>query len=404
MELNFLGQPYPEFGGVAADWLSNKLADPHLTNLYIASAWAKRSALARLQPSLTAFSARGGHSNIIVGIDEGGATRQGLELVTSVFMDAYVMFDARRRSSTFHPKIYLLTGKERASLLVGSNNLTFGGMFTNYEGAIICDLHFTRPDDLALIEQVQSWFESLLLDTNICKRLDLALIEQLVGAAQYRIADESRAWIRQEVEMGDGLIDKAVESEIFTTSSRLRTRSQLEKLPPSKVRKQVRQPRTFDTNYAGISGSESDTHRTKLQWMKSLTASDAQRRQTANTSETGNLRLTQAKQLIDHKTFFRDELFGDAAWSTQKTTKGQKETAIIDFSVIVEERDIGMCRMTLDHANYRIANQNNAPTWLHWDPKMLGILRNTDYKGAWVVIELAPDGTYHLTISREKPD
>ena len=92
------------------------LADPTITHLSIVSAWAKRSGLARVADRLAAFRARGGAIQMIVGVSEGGATREGLQLAMDLSDSAFVFHDPRR---TFHPKVYMASGPLHRELLVG---------------------------------------------------------------------------------------------------------------------------------------------------------------------------------------------------------------------------------------------------------------------------------------------
>jgi len=85
--------------------------------------------IVRVETDLKAFRDRKGTSRTIVGVDEGGATEQGLRLAAGLFDEAYVFYSGDGR--TFHPKVYYLTGASRAVAFIGSNNLTPGGTFFN---------------------------------------------------------------------------------------------------------------------------------------------------------------------------------------------------------------------------------------------------------------------------------
>lgn len=136
MGLRFVGQPFNE-GGQAGQVLTEALRAPWSSNLWIATAWAKRSGLGRIRAAVAEFAAAGGTSEVIVGVDEGGATREGLELCLEMFDATFVYHDPRTR--TFHPKIYAVENADRAVVIVGSGSLTKGGLFTNYEAAFVLD-------------------------------------------------------------------------------------------------------------------------------------------------------------------------------------------------------------------------------------------------------------------------
>ena len=56
---------------------------------------------------------------------------------------------------TFHPKIYLFKSAVAADIVVGSGNLTGGGLFANYEAAIRLRLNLTVPNDAAILMDVE---------------------------------------------------------------------------------------------------------------------------------------------------------------------------------------------------------------------------------------------------------
>jgi hypothetical protein len=149
-------------------------------------AWAKRSGLSRLQPHLEASRDRGGQARLVVGIDEGGATRQGLELARVLFDSVHVFHD--RSGRTFHPKVYLAAGDVSARLLVGSHNATAGGVYFNYEAGVECVL--APPDDDDLLDSVRDYIVRLNADTDVCKELTDAVLAEMLGNPRYRIGDE----------------------------------------------------------------------------------------------------------------------------------------------------------------------------------------------------------------------
>ena len=138
-------------------------------------------------------------------------------------------------------------------------------------------------------------------------------------------------------------------------------------------------------------------------WFKKMPNSDAQQKGTSNTNQTGNLKLTKARHPIDHKSFFRNDFFETCNWIGEQTSKGIKEKAEVLFDVVVDGQAYGQHLLELDHADYRIASQNNVPTWLHWGSELGAYLQSNDHVGDYVTLERTTDGRYALTISSE-PD
>src|SRR4051794_19699736 len=104
MEVSFIGQPFPDAEQLGA-CISQALNAGDRDAAWIVTAWGKRSGLSRIADDLEAFRARGGRADIILGVDEGGATREGLELALDLFDSVLVFHDPGTR--TFHPKVYV---------------------------------------------------------------------------------------------------------------------------------------------------------------------------------------------------------------------------------------------------------------------------------------------------------
>lgn len=184
MEVRFVGQPFGKssIGHV----LVAALEDEEATEAHIAVAWGKASGLTRVGRSLADFRDRrdGNRVEIILGIDEGGATWEGLELARRISSEAFVYHDPGSR--TFHSKVYVVAGPERAKLIVGSGNATLGGLFTNYEAAFEVTV---GPED-PLLGEVFGYFDALKSQEGSCRALDEALLHSLRDG-RYRIFSEA---------------------------------------------------------------------------------------------------------------------------------------------------------------------------------------------------------------------
>lgn len=132
MRLDFIIQPPTRLGQILSDLLDS---DPLPRTVILASAFANRQTLCRLRKPIERIKQNGGRVTIVVGIDLDGTSQEALEEILSWQIDARIVKHKRSRS-TFHPKIYLIEGPDRGDILVGSSNLTDGGLFTNYEGTL----------------------------------------------------------------------------------------------------------------------------------------------------------------------------------------------------------------------------------------------------------------------------
>ena len=397
MKAKFIAQPLRAFGGWTASWLLETLRDPNITRLDLAVAWIKRSGLARFRDDFVAFHRRGGVASAILGIDEGGATVQGLRLANELFDRVHIYYEPGRRR-TFHPKVYLASGAECASLLIASSNLTAGGLFSNYEAALACQLELGQEEDRKLVTQVQAWLEALYSDSSLCLPLTDDLLASVVGDPRYRVRDEDRS-TRADLTKPDDYDGVALADthELFGQSILRRAG-----FPPSL--------HVSDRRQGTARGSPRVTHkpradraRVRLRWWKQMSAADAQHPTGRRTNVTGNLKLAKARHSIDQRSFFVDRMFRDADWETRQMPRGPLRTALIPFDVTIDGSSLGEVQLKVDHAEFRIAHQGNIPTWLHW--MTLGaVLRQNDHTGAWVILEALSDGRFRLTITRTEPE
>jgi HKD family nuclease len=163
------------------------LADDRFGSLTVVVAWGKESGLRRIRPLLSAFRKRGGTARIILGIDEGGASVEGLRSAISDFDEATVLHDA---SGTFHPKLYILDGETASVIVVGSSNLTRGGLFANYEAGVCLDLDLILEAD-AQVHETVTQYTKRLLDDSTSQTLTEELIQQLLHDPRYPIGTEA---------------------------------------------------------------------------------------------------------------------------------------------------------------------------------------------------------------------
>ena len=130
---------------LAGDW----------TEFRAAVAFVKSSGVRHLAESLATFG-RNGRIEIVVGIDHGGTSYEGLrDLMAAVGPNARLAVFHNRLPYTFHPKVYLFKSRSSAEIFIGSGNLTEGGLFTNYEAAFRVALDLGESDQAAALGEVE---------------------------------------------------------------------------------------------------------------------------------------------------------------------------------------------------------------------------------------------------------
>ena len=406
MKARLLAQPFAD-GINLSEFLKEVAEEKGFTRLRVAVAWAKRSGLLRAGPHLETIGARGGNLELFVGISEGGATWQGLELASQLFDSVHVVHDQSGR--TFHPKIYLANGPDRAFVLIGSNNLTAGGIYYNYEAGAIIELDLNDDDDRIFFETVEKLIADLAVDTSVCVELTNDVFDELLADGRYRIQDEDS---NRQSSLPDAPedLDAALDNETAESTNQavplLFGKSQSAKKPavplpgPQPSRPATSSPSTSTTQRTGSPHPVASSPVVR-RWFKKMSNSDAQQTSNTNTAVTGNLKLTKARLPIDHKTFFRSDFFGSCNWAGKQSARGVKEEAVVPFDFVVNNRSIGTYPLKVDHATFRVASQGNVATWLHWGNTLGEYLKKNSHVNDHVTLERKANGQYVITISKK---
>ena len=106
-------------------------------------------------------------------------------------------------SSTFHPKMYAFRNDSNAEVVIGSGNLTAGGLYTNFEGSLTASLDLGKEADRVFLEDLDKLIaEWRNPSTNAAKALDDDLMKALTDSGY--IAPESSFVAVPETVEGSG--------------------------------------------------------------------------------------------------------------------------------------------------------------------------------------------------------
>lgn len=427
--VGFHGQPF-HADETAGAVLASLLDDAEISKLTIVVAWARYRGLLRLRSQIQAFRARGGKVRVIVGIDEGGATRPGLLGVIELADEALVFHDPG--GGTFHPKVYLAEGATTTALFVGSSNMTPGGLYVNVEASL--EARFTLPDehdDPALVS-ARAFVERLANDQDATRDLTAELVDEMVKSKRYRVAGNERRRPRTTTPAAPGAEPEDIEEVGSDDES-----GEDEPLFRRSTQSRATIPRLDSQDQADLAALEIDDGSDSAQgtaasgggvgglsrhgggtgptggassgapstayavesWTKTMSNSDAQRT-SPPTNPTGVLRFSKARHTIDHRTWFRRQLFGShVAWVAGTDSQNNPiEKATVAFDVEIDGSRRGKVTLEIDHAPHREEDQDNVTTILHWDD-LADEMRATDHSGKAVTIERLDTGEFRLTIS-----
>lgn len=165
------------------------------TSIKLAVAFLKAKGLEKISPMLEARLKAGAKVDIFVGRDfclTEPSALETLETLSKRYRTLEVFAAKAEACSTFHPKLYLGIGPEKANLLIGSANLTGGALTTNHEISVLSSLELSD----ALLVDVEAIFAGYR-QNNRFEVLDSALL------AQYRFifkkAQEARRQIEKDI-------------------------------------------------------------------------------------------------------------------------------------------------------------------------------------------------------------
>jgi Predicted HKD family nuclease len=129
---------------------------------------------------------------VYAGIRNDITSIQGLTSLLNLTNNLFVV-DTGSRTVLFHPKLYFVKGAERAKLVIGSANLTLGGLNNNIEAGMLIDFDLADAKDRTSVERIEEQFASLAIDypENIIRVAAPAELDAML--AHGRITDESIA-------------------------------------------------------------------------------------------------------------------------------------------------------------------------------------------------------------------
>lgn len=151
---------------------------PKGSRLRFAVAYAQESYDSILGKALRNFVKKGGDVEAVIGVDSRGTSAKALKKLLKICDPSAVFVYHNPANATFHPKFYILSDEKSAFIIVGSSNLTVGGIANNFEVNIAIELDLKLRKDVSVLNSFDELFEDMksspssrLLDTNLLKKL-----------------------------------------------------------------------------------------------------------------------------------------------------------------------------------------------------------------------------------------
>lgn len=201
-----VNQPHDEQLGIQ---LIEAMKSNQYSQLTIMVAYAKLSGVYRVFPYLEKFRKNGGNIRCVVGVDQQNTTYDALMQLLKLSDEIFV-FHSESVSQTFHIKCYWLSGEKACWYAIGSNNLTAGGLFSNYELSTINSFFEDEAKQVnTVLDRIYSTYAS---SSSVCSHnLDENFLEELL----------SGGYVIREIQQRKALVEIAKKARNADRKSKL---------------------------------------------------------------------------------------------------------------------------------------------------------------------------------------
>lgn len=314
----------------------------------ISTAFMTASGLSLLQGVLEPIADR---TRLFVGIRNGVTTVQSIQKALEIGCETY-MVDTGSRQRIFHPKMYYARSAARAKLLLGSANLTMGGLRTNIEASVMQELD--PATDAAFLADLEGKLDAMIADypEHVIRAVDAAQLADFQRAG--RLLDERKT---RPPEPAGSSADRDLDA---VPKMALRT-------SPVRVAAPVAPPVPPVAPAAPVA-----RERLEQVWESNgLTRRHLNIPTGANTNPTGSMLLgVGAWAGIDQRHYFRDDVFAALGWALDTDPRTSHiERADVQMRLIIKDVDYGVRTLQLSHntlTNTKAYEQRNSMTSLHW--------------------------------------
>lgn len=344
------------------------LAIPNPQTVIFSTAFMNRGGLLQIRESLEPVAAV---TTIIAGIRNGITSAQGL-LAALEFGCTALAVDTGSRNVIFHPKIYFARNATAARLVLGSANLTIGGLNSNIEASVTMTLDLGVKDDADFVADIQAKIAGMQADypKHVFNVPDAAAVALLLEAG--RVVDESIvAAPTPGGSSGNRDLDTIPKMKLKTPPIKRPT------MPPVAAAPAAVAPAPAPAAPAAAPATAlvpaaPVRDRLSLVWeSRPLTRRYLTIPTGANTNPTGSMLFTKgAMDDIDQRHYFRDEVFNGLDWH-HDTAPGKEhmERAEAQFRLIIRDVDYRVFTLRLSHntrTDTAAYEQSNSMTQLHW--------------------------------------
>ncbi len=177
------------------DMLNKTLKDDSFSELCILVAYTSWEGIVLIHKELERFYDSKKKVSIILGVSDSLFEYDVLRYLIERYPKADIrVFSAANVNYEFHPKCYLFKGMKKSKFIVGSNNLTLGGLYSNSECSLI--IEYDKNKEKKFDKEVTSLFQTYSAPHKPFSRENLKKIDQKF-LSYYRKLSDSKAKIKK---------------------------------------------------------------------------------------------------------------------------------------------------------------------------------------------------------------
>lgn len=360
-----------------AQWVGEVLALANAKEILLSTAFLTKSGVELIGGSILNAAVK---PTLVVGIRNGVTTYQGVIEALGLGCRVWA-FDTGLAHRIFHPKFFYAQSDYSVRYLVGSANITRGGMTSNLEAGVYIDS--SDQEDFELVSDYNAVLTGVRSNhpQNLYEIVDFRSAHDLLIAGV--LVDESVPSTPTIVGQSN---NKALDPTPILPIPILNPAPHHTVSPP---------PSTSQTMVAPS---------TEIVW----TSNPLTRRylcipEATGSNPTGSMLFTKGMVSgIDQRHYFREQVFASLNWAPDPNpSKAHLERSEAFFNIIVKGVCYGNYRLRLTH-NSNVASksyvQNNAMTQLHWG-KALSFIAREDLIGTCLTLYRHPQNAEQFDIA-----
>lgn len=342
---------------------------PDIIRVILSVAFVTESGVEQIEPKL---KAHGALLTTFAGIRNDISSEQGLKRLHGYGGKLFAV-DTGARNILFHPKLYLAKNKKVARVVIGSANLTLGGLNNNIEAGMLMEFDLANDDDRKIVEKIEGDLDGLLAQYP-AHILEVTASKQLADwRASGRLVDE--------MAIPPPRPRAALEGN--TPGSDTVPRIKLKVIPMRRAIKKAKAAKKLAPKAASAKGKMATAAipaappalgvDLEMVWeSKALTRRDLTIPNADGTHATGSINLDKGLLAaeVDHRRYFKDDVFSDLKWVNTNAT-GAVVEGYAKFQLVLKGVSRGEFDLRVAHTTSTTSEsykQNNAMTRLSWGP------------------------------------